>query len=208
VIGLTWRSRCRAGQGPAGQEPGGSVTPKPRAASRSSTCRSGRQRAARVVRCGERGSPRAAHGLAPQAGLQRLQVEPSEHHIPTAYPDRVEEPTGRELSGDGPGGVQVGRVEEAARITVLAKRGKRRLHALNQRVQRRGTGGGASIAVAAPAHGSPARCHCHAGGTLGEEPAPRHRAAARRPSSAAPGRAHRLLVSSDLHAHSFGRGQI
>jgi len=64
----------------------------------------------------------AAHGLAPQTGLQRLQVEPSEHHTPTAYPDRVEEPTGRELSGDGPGGVQVGRVEEAARITVLAKR--------------------------------------------------------------------------------------
>jgi len=94
VIGLTWRSMCR----------------------------SGRQRAARVVRCGERGSPRAAHGLAPHVGLRRLQVEPSEHHIPTAYPDRVEKPTGRELSGDRPGGVQVGRVEEAARITALAKR--------------------------------------------------------------------------------------
>jgi hypothetical protein len=76
-------------------------------------------------------SPRAAHGLAPQAGLQRLHVEPSEHHIPAAYPDRVEEPTGRKLGGDGPGGVQVGRVEEAARITVVAKPGGRRLHALN-----------------------------------------------------------------------------
>jgi hypothetical protein len=56
-----------------------------------------RQGATRVVCRGERGSPRAAHGLAPQAGLQRLHVEPSEHHIPTAYPDRVEEPTCRKL---------------------------------------------------------------------------------------------------------------
>jgi hypothetical protein len=105
-----------------------------------------RQGATRVVCRRERGSPRAVHGLAPQAGLQYLYGEPSEHHIPTACPDRVEEPTGRKLGGDGPGGVQVGRVEEAARITVVAKPGERRLHALNQRVQRLGTGGGASIA--------------------------------------------------------------
>ncbi len=49
---------------------------------------------------GERDGPRAGWALTPLISEKRVQVEPSEGHVPALDPGRVKEPAGRDLGAD------------------------------------------------------------------------------------------------------------
>src|SRR6516165_4086649 len=65
--------------------------------------------------------PRLGHRVTAPAGVQGVEVEPGERHIPAVHPVGVLEGPGAQSRGDRLRGAQVGGVEGQPRVTVPAE---------------------------------------------------------------------------------------